>query len=45
MLPKETERPSADDGRPKFGRLLLVLFAAVMLIVLITLTTEAYYTN
>ncbi|MBC3929107.1 MULTISPECIES: hypothetical protein [unclassified Undibacterium] len=45
MLPKEKERPSADDGRPKFGRLLLVLFAAVMLIVLITLATEAYYTN
>ncbi|MBC3812205.1 hypothetical protein [Undibacterium aquatile] len=45
MLPKEKERPPADDGRPKFGRLLLVLFAAVMLIVLITLATEAYYTN
>lgn len=44
MLPKN-EISSADDGRPKFGRLLLVLFAAVMLIVLITLATEAYYTN
>ncbi|MDP1977600.1 hypothetical protein [Undibacterium sp.] len=34
-----------DDGSPKFGRLLLVLIFAVMLIVVITLGSEAYYTN
>lgn len=33
-----------DDGSPKFGRLLLVLLAAVGLIVLITFATEAFYT-
>lgn len=33
----------AKAGSPKFGRLLLVLFAAVALIVAITLLSEAYY--
>lgn len=32
-----------DDGRPKFGRLLLVLLFAVGLIVAITFATEAYH--
>ncbi len=36
--------PSADDS-PKFGRLLIVLFFAVALIVFITFATEAYYSN
>lgn len=37
--------PSLDetDGSPKFGRLLIVLVCAVMLIVAITFATEAYY--
>ena len=35
---------SADDGSPKFGRLLIVLVLAVMLIGAITLGAEAYYT-
>jgi hypothetical protein len=36
---------SAPDASPKFGRLLAVLFFAVMLIVVITFATEAYYSN
>ena len=35
----------AEDDSPKFGRLLVVLLLAVMLIVAITLATEAYYSN
>lgn len=31
------------DGSPKFGRLLIVLVLAVMLIGAITLSAEAYY--
>ena len=31
------------DGSPKFGRLLIVLVSAVMLIAAITFATEAYY--
>lgn len=34
---------SESDGSPKFGRLLIVLFLAVMLIVAITLGSEAMY--
>ena len=34
---------STGDGSPKFGRLLIVLVLAVMLIVAITLGAEAYY--
>ncbi len=37
------EQPAGDDGSPKFGRLLLVLIAAVMLIVVITFASEAMY--
>ena len=33
------------DQGPKFGRLLMVLLFAVALIVVITLASEAYYTN
>lgn len=38
------EQPAGDDGSPKFGRLLLVLIAVVLLIVAITLVSEAMYT-
>ena len=34
---------SGGDGSPKFGRLLIVLVLAVMLIGAITLGAEAYY--
>ena len=33
----------ADDGNPKFGRLLLVLAAAVILVGVITFVSEAMY--
>ncbi|MFZ6798337.1 hypothetical protein [Undibacterium sp. Di24W] len=39
----EIEKTSADDGSPKFGRLLIVLLFAVALIVAITFATEAYH--
>jgi hypothetical protein len=32
-----------DDGSPKFGRLLVVLFLAVMVIVALTFATASYY--
>lgn len=37
------EQPTGSDGSPKFGRLLLVLLGAVLLIVAITLISEAMY--
>jgi hypothetical protein len=33
----------ADDGNPKFGRLLIVLLLAVLLVGLLTYASEAYY--
>lgn len=39
------EPPTGTEGAPKFGRLLLVLAAAVMLIVLITFASEAYFSS
>ena len=37
------EQATGDDGSPKFGRLLIFLVAAVLLIVGITLASEAFY--
>ncbi len=37
------EQPSGTDGSPKFGRLLVVLILAVLLIVAITFGSEALY--
>jgi hypothetical protein len=37
------EQAAGSDGAPKFGRLLAVLVAAVLLIVAITFASEAYY--
>lgn len=37
------EQPTGTDDAPKFGRLLLVLAGAVMLIVAITFLSEALY--
>ncbi|MFZ6657125.1 hypothetical protein [Undibacterium sp. TJN19] len=42
--PTETPAKNQNEG-PKFGRLLIVLFFAVFLIVIITIASEAYYTN
>ncbi|MEW6371988.1 MAG: hypothetical protein AB1584_13710 [Pseudomonadota bacterium] len=38
---REPQEPEA--GPPKFGRLLLVLVAAVLLIIVITFASEAYF--
>ena len=35
--------PPGDDGVPKFGRLLIVLAAALLMIVAITLGSEAWF--
>ncbi|HVL74952.1 MAG TPA: hypothetical protein VM406_02965 [Noviherbaspirillum sp.] len=37
------EQPVEGDGSPKFGRLLLVLLGAIVLVILITLASEAIY--
>lgn len=39
------EQPAGSEGTPKFGRLLLVLVSAVMLIVLITFLSESFYSK
>ncbi|MFC0253374.1 hypothetical protein [Massilia consociata] len=36
--------PSGRDGAPKFGRLLLVLLFALLMVVAITFGSEAYFT-
>lgn len=38
---REPQEPEA--GPPRFGRLLLVLIAAVLLVILITFASEAYF--
>lgn len=38
---REPQEPEA--GPPRFGRLLLVLVAAVLLIIVITFASEAYF--
>ena len=44
---RKPDLPPGDDsdGTPKFARLLVVLGLAVMLIIVITFATEAYYSN
>ena len=37
-------RRAEGDGSPKFGRLLIVLVLAVLLVVAITIGSEAYFT-
>lgn len=37
------EQPVGTDGSPKFGRLLIILILAVLLIVGITFGSEAFY--
>lgn len=37
------EREAGSEDAPKFGRLLLVLIAAVLVIVAVTLGSEAFY--
>lgn len=38
------EQPSGADGSPKFGRLLLLLAFAVLMVVAVTFGSLAYYT-
>ncbi|MFZ6870589.1 hypothetical protein ACO0LF_00790 [Undibacterium sp. Di27W] len=45
VTPPSKKEVEQENGSPKFGRLLIVLIFAVMLIVAITLGSEAYYTN
>ena len=33
-----------NDGNPRFGRLLMVLVAAVLVVVAVTFASEAYFT-
>ncbi|CAN7706972.1 hypothetical protein LJR289_005774 [Pseudoduganella sp. LjRoot289] len=37
------DQANDDDGSPKFGRLLVVLVLAVLLVVAITFASEAYF--
>ena len=39
------EQESGADGSPRFGRLLAVLICAVLLIVVITFASEAYFSS
>jgi hypothetical protein len=39
------EQPTGAEGSPKFGRLLAVLVAAIVLIGVITIATEAYFSK
>jgi flagellar basal body-associated protein FliL len=42
---KTEQTETNQDGSPKFGRLLIVLFLAVAVIVALTFATEAFYSN
>lgn len=37
------EQPAGSDDSPKFGRLLLVLLGAVLVVVALTFGSQAYY--
>ncbi len=39
------EQPTGSDGTPKFGRLLLVLAFGVLMVVVLTFGSLAYYTQ
>ncbi|MFZ6693619.1 hypothetical protein [Undibacterium sp. SXout20W] len=45
MAQNNADLPTGPNASPKFGRLLIVLALAVMLIVLVTFASEAYYTS
>jgi len=40
---RPADKPSGSDGAPNFGRLLLILGAAVLVIVVVTFVSEALY--
>ena len=39
------EQPVESDGTPKFGKLLIVLALSILLVVLVTFGSQAYYTS
>jgi hypothetical protein len=39
------EQPSGAEGQPKFGRLLIVLALVVLIIMLVTWGSEAYFSR
>jgi len=43
MAQNNADLPTGMQSTPKFGRLLVVLFIAVMLILVVTVASEAYY--
>ena len=45
MAQNNADLETDTNGSPQFGRLLLVLFVAVMLIIVVTFLSEAYYTS
>ena len=44
-MTNELKEVEQDDDSPKFGRLLIVLFIAVMLIMCLTWVMETYFPN
>lgn len=44
-IKRPAELPAASDDSPKFGRLLVVLVLAVLVMVAITFASEAYYSK
>ncbi len=43
--PQLEDVPSASDGNPKFGRLLVLLAFAVAIVGVLTFASQAYYTH
>ncbi len=43
MAQNNADLPTGASSSPKFGRLLVVLFVAVTLILVVTMASEAYY--
>jgi len=44
VAPSPPPAPPAGDGTPKFGRLLIVLVLAMLMVVALTFGSEAYFT-
>lgn len=42
-MPEQYETPTTDDGNPKFGRLLAILFVAVVFCGVLTWVMGAYF--
>lgn len=44
VAPLPPSTPSTGDGAPRFGRLLIVLVLAMLVVVALTFGSEAYFT-